>query len=364
MNIIFCGGGTAGHITPALAIAQEIKRSIKNSRILFIGREGGNENELISKAGFPYATLTLKGLKRKLTLKNLDVLHKAIVAKKEAKRIIKAFSPDVILGTGGYVCWPVIKAGYEMKIPVFIHESNIYPGLTTRLLANKCQKIFLYTEETKNYLPKKANSCVVGNPTNKEFFEIKRSDARAKMGLSSKYIFLLSYGGSLGAEKINDIMISTMQNYSSKELRICHIHATGKKNYKPEYNNMFTQNSRCKIVPFIYNMPQSLNAADIVICRAGAMTIAELAAAKSTAILIPSPNVADDHQLKNANALCEKHAAILVREDELNEAIIKSKIAHLVSNCEERKRMSKCIEIFAKRDVEKIILSELSSALK
>ena len=157
MKILFCGGGTAGHVTPGIAIASEFVRENAKNDILFIGRTVGEENELISRAGFPYTTIDIRGLQRKITLKNIDTLNKAIKAKKEAKKIITAFSPDAILGTGGYVCWPVITAGRSMGIPTFIHESNIYPGLTTRLLSKKCDRLFLYSEESTKYLSKKTN---------------------------------------------------------------------------------------------------------------------------------------------------------------------------------------------------------------
>lgn len=364
MNIIFCGGGTAGHITPAIAVAKELRRRNKDSKILFIGRHGGNENDLITKAGFPLTTLKIKGLKRKLTLQNLVTIKKALYAKKEAKQIIKAFTPDAILGTGGYVCWPVIKAGYEIKVPTFIHESNIFPGLTTRLLANKCRKLLLYSEETKQYLSKKAESVVVGNPIERDFFTTSRSYARTKLSLSKDDLFILSYGGSLGAEKINKTIITLMKNFSSKESHISHLHATGKLNFKNEYKTMFCENTSCKIVPFIDNMALYLNAADIVISRSGAMTIAELSAAKAPSILIPSPNVADNHQFKNASILQAKNAAVIITEDELNEETLAKKIKDLANNKEERRRMSNCIELFAKRDVECRIIEEISSALE
>ena len=364
MKIIFCGGGTAGHITPAIAIAQEVKRRNKKNKILFIGREGGQENDLITKAGFPLTTLSVRGLQRKLTLKNFEAIYKAVSAKKEAKRIIKAFSPDVILGTGGYVCWPVLKAGYDLKIPIYIHESNIFPGLTTRLLANKCRKVLIYNDETKKFLPKNARCVAVGNPIGKAFFSTSRAKARAELSLSEKDFFILSFGGSLGAKKINNTIISLMKKYSSKNKNIYHLHAVGKNNFKEEYTTLLTEESRCKIVPFIDNMPLYMKAADIVICRAGAMTLAELSAAGTASILIPSPNVADDHQYKNAMIFKEKNAAVIITEDKLDEDALEATIEHLANNKEERRKLSKCIELFAKRNVEGTILNEIHSAQK
>ena len=364
MKIIFCGGGTAGHITPALAIAKELKRVNNKNEILFIGRDGGVENDLIAKAGFAYTTIPASGIQRKITLKNIKALSNAFRGKNEAKKIIRAFSPDAIIGTGGYVCWPVITAGVKMNIPVFIHESNVYPGLTTRLLAKKCNTVFLYNEESVKFLPSKTNFSVVGNPISRDFFTISKKDARKELGLKPKDVFILSFGGSLGAQRINESAISVMKTYSSKKEDVLHIHATGRANYKSEYKTLFTEESGCKIIPFLDNMPIYMKAADIVICRSGAMTVAELAASGTSAILIPSPNVADNHQMKNAHALSDKNAAIIIEESNLSDISLKEKIKHLTNHPEERKRLSKCIELFAKKDVETRILSEVISSIK
>lgn len=364
MKMIFCGGGTAGHITPALAIAKELKRIDPQNEILFIGRDGGMENDLIKKAGFCYKTISVSGIKRNFTLKNIEAIYKAIKAKRTAKKIIADFSPDAILGTGGYVCYPIICAGYDMKIPTYIHESNIFPGLTTRMLSKKCNRVFLSSEEAKRYLKNKNNLSVVGNPARKEFFTISKRDARNKLNLSEKEIFILSFGGSLGAKKINEITIAFMENYSSKKESIRHLHATGKGNYKKEYDTLFKEKSGCKIVPFLENIATYMKAADVVICRAGAMTISELAASGAPAILIPSPNVADNHQMKNALALAEKNAAIVLCEDDLTEENLTEKIDLLTSDRRELLRMSKCISLFAKKDVVGKILEEISTAVK
>ena len=172
MRLLLCGGGTAGHINPAIAVAEELLEKHKDAEVLSVGRRDGKENQLIEKAGFELSTINIQGLKRKATLKNLVVIKQAIKSVREAKRIIKDFQPDVIMGTGGYVCWPVIMAGKRMGIPTAIHESNVVPGLTTRLLSRIVDVVFLNVEETKKHLYKKANIKTLGNPLKKDFYKI------------------------------------------------------------------------------------------------------------------------------------------------------------------------------------------------
>ena len=301
MRLLLCGGGTAGHIIPALAVAEELRRREPKSEILFVGREGGLENEHIKKSGFKQKTLRVYGLKRSFSLDNLTRVREAIKARGEAKKIINEFRPDVILGTGGYVCWPVISAGKRMKIPTAIHESNVYPGLTTKLLAKKCDKIMLNREETKKYLNSGISTVTVGNPIREDFEKISRKNARQKLGVSEKEILIVSFGGSIGAEVMNDVVTETMKEYTSREKDIKHIHATGRRYYEKVKGELGEANlGKCKIISYIDDMPTALMAADIVICRCGAMTLSEIAEAGVASILIPSPNVTNNHQYKNA----------------------------------------------------------------
>lgn len=318
MRIILCGGGTAGHINPAIAVAEEILESEPASEILFIGREGGRENELVTKAGIRLETIPIKGLVRSLSLENISRIKDALKAKGQAEKIIKEFKPDVILGTGGYVCWPIISAGKSLGLPVAIHESNITPGLTTKLLARGCNAVFLAQEKTKEYLSKKAKTFVVGTPLRKEFRSLSRGECRRKLGLKENDILLISFGGSIGADKINQTMIEVMKGYSIKEDRITHIHATGERYYKslPDEDKNFDKN-KCKIKAYIDNMPTLMKAADIAVCRSGAMTITELCAAGVAPILIPSPNVTGNHQYMNARLLSDHGAAEIIEEKNL-----------------------------------------------
>ena len=318
MRIILCGGGTAGHINPAIAVAEEILDGEPASEILFIGRDGGGENELVRRAGISLQTIPIRGLVRSLSTENLTRIREALRARHQAERIIKEFKPDVILGTGGYVCWPVISAGRALGIPVAIHESNITPGLTTKLLARGCDAVFLGHEGTKKYLNKKARTFVVGTPLRKEFTKLTRGECRKKLGLKENDVLLISFGGSIGADKINRAMIEVMKSYSTKDDRITHIHATGERYYKslPNEDKNYDKN-KCKITAYIDNMPTLMRAADIAVCRSGAMTITELCAAGVTPILIPSPNVTANHQYTNARLLADQDAAEIMEEKNL-----------------------------------------------
>ena len=345
MRIILCGGGTAGHINPAIAVAEEIIDTEPASEILFIGRTGGRENELVRKAGIRLQTLPIKGLKRSLSPENISRIRDALLARRRAEKIIKEFKPDVILGTGGYVCWPVISAGRQLGIPVAIHESNITPGLTTKLLARSCNAVFLSQEKTKEYLPRKAKTFVVGTPLRKEFTSLSRSECRRKLGLKEDDILLISFGGSIGADKINHAMIEVMKSYSAKDEHITHIHATGERYYKslPDEDKDFDKN-KCKIKAYIDNMPTIMKAADIAVCRSGAMTITELCAAGVVPILIPSPNVTGNHQYMNARLLSDLGAAEIIGEKELTTKALTEAINCLKIDKNGRKNRAKIMQ--------------------
>ncbi len=360
MKIILCGGGTSGHVHPALAIAEAVKRKYPGTEFLFIGRAGGFENRSVTKAKIPLITLKVEGISRSISTKNIKRIGLALKAVKEAEKIIKDFSPDLVLGTGGYVSYPVIKAAQRLKIKNIIHESNVYPGLVTRLLAKGSDCILLNYQETKEYLSKKANTHVVGNPLRADFTKTTRDTARAELGLSENDIFILSFGGSGGAKKLNDTVCSLMEKNMSYTPNVYHLHAVGNK-YFENYKNTHLEKSlgRCKIVPFIDDMPKYLSAADIVISRSGAMSTSEISLVGRAAIFIPSPNVTNNHQYKNAKLLSDKKACILIEEKDLNEELLRSKIELLINDSDLRRKMSKRIKKFsssnaAERAAEKI----------
>lgn len=360
MNIILSGGGTAGHVSPALAVAEKILQSDKKSKILFIGREGGGENDAVLKLGLELKTLKIQGIKRKLSIDNLRVLYRALKARGDAQKIIKDFSPDVILGTGGYVCWPVIKAGIKMGIPTAVHESNLSPGLTTKMLASKCDIIFLNHSDTKNFLPARAKSITVGNPLRADFKITDRINARKSLGIKDDEFLILSFGGSIGAEKLNEIVIDFMQSCSIKDKKIKHIHAVGRRYFDKYKDNPLAKGENgCRILPYIEDMPRMLSASDVVISRAGAMTISEIAAVGVASILIPSPNVSDNHQFKNASKLEEVGAALLIEEKNLSLESLKSAVTSLKNDKNARKNKAKQIKRFDTPNAAEVIINEL-----
>lgn len=358
MRLLLCGGGTAGHTNPAIAVAEELKVSHPDSEILFIGREGGGENSLISKAGFNFRTLKIQGIKRSLSPDNLRRVRDAIKSVSQAKSIINDFRPDVILGTGGYVCWPVITAGRKMGIPTAIHESNITPGLTTKLLSKKCDLVFINRDVTKKHLSEKVKTITVGNPLRRDFKIISRREARKKLNINESEILILSFGGSIGAEKMNEVILNVIREYSSKEKDVKHIHAVGRR-YYAEIKAEKDRYDGCRILPFIDDMPSVMRAADIVICRSGAMTLSEICEVGVASILIPSPNVTANHQYNNAKHLEDQGGAILIEEKSLSTSSLISAIKMLKNDKNGRKTRAKILKGLSTPNSSKTIVNEL-----
>ena len=339
MKFLLCGGGTGGHVTPALSVAQKLKELSRDNEIHFIGRLGGRENSAVIKAGIPLSELEIYGIKRSLSFSNVKRVICAISAVKKAKKLIKSFSPDVILGTGGYVCWPVLVAGRRLGIPTAIHESNVYPGLVTRLLAKKCKAVLINKDQTRRYLGRGGRTITVGNPISSEIYRTKRADARRIIGLKSDDVFILSFGGSGGADVFNTAIYGLMREFSAQTRGVTHLHATGRAYYDKWISEKEMPNG-CKVTPYIENMPRYLSAADIVITRCGAMTLSELSAAGCCSVLIPSPNVTADHQRKNARELQDSGAAIMIDEMELSDGKLISCVTRLYKTPELRRALS------------------------
>ena len=358
MKLLLCGGGTAGHITPAIAVAEEITSSYADSEVLFIGREGGSENQLITKAGFKYHTINVQGIKRSISPENFKRVLNAIKSISKAKEIIKKYKPDVILGTGGYVCWPVIIAGKKLGIPTAIHESNIIPGLTTKLLSKKCDKVFINNDETKKHLNCEEKILTVGNPLRKNFLKKDRAESRKKLGLSENDFLIISFGGSIGSEKMNEIIIDVIKNYSSNEKDIVHIHAVGSR-HKELIKEVKFPLGRCKIIPFIDDMSTAMRAADLVICRCGAMTLSEICEVGVTPILIPSPNVTANHQYLNGKHLETVGGAILTEEKNLSTKELISSIKTIKIDKIGRKSRAKTLKSLSTPNSAKTIVNQL-----
>ena len=362
MRVLMTGGGTGGHINPALAIANYIKEKEPDSEIAFVGTSRGMENKLVPKEGYELFHVDIRGLRRKLSFDNIRTLWLAATSVGKAKKLIKRFKPDVCIGTGGYVCWPVIRAAASMGIPTALHESNALPGVAVKMLAGCTDIIFTNFDETSEYLSEKLRKKVVrvGNPLRGSFDGISKDDAREKLGYEGKYRrSLLSLGGSLGAERINAEVLDLMKNYSSKNPDMHHIHATGSYGYE-DFMKKFKELGldaypNLEPVEYIYDMPLRLAAADLVINRAGAMTISELAMLGKPAILIPSPNVTDNHQYKNAKVLADAGAAVLISESDLQPGALTEAVSGLITDRESMRIMSEKFSEFAISDTTKLI---------
>lgn len=313
LRAIVTAGGTAGHINPAIAIAKQI--SSHGGEVLFIGKEGGMETDLVTKEGFPISCIKVAGFKRSLSLSNFKTVFLAAKGISETRRIIKNFAPDIVIGCGGYVSGPAVFSAAMMNIPTLIHEQNVFPGMTTKILSRVVSRICVSFEESVKFLPGKKKAVLTGNPVREGILSVNVAVARDELGIIEPT--LLVFGGSIGAKKINDTMLELVKN-KKPDFRI--IWGTGKRYYDDIMKSLGQTNlgDNITITPYIYNMDSVMAAADIVVGRAGAITISEICAMGKCSVLIPSPYVTNNHQEHNAAALQTAGAAIMLREDELS----------------------------------------------
>ena len=325
MKVLLAGGGTAGHINPAIAIAGYIKKMEPDAEILFIGNRDGMEQRLVKQAGFDIKSVVITGFKRSLSPKNIihniKTVGYSFESRSKAKKIIKEFDPDICIGTGGYVSGPVILAACNLGYKAVIHEQNAYPGVTNKMLAKSVNRVMLANEDAKSRVSDKANFVLTGNPIRPSILSTKHKEAKEKLGLDDSKPIILSFGGSLGAECINRSMAELIVR-SAKDKKYHHIHAYGQqgtwmpdllksKGVDPEeYDNL-------DVRQYIDNMDECLAACDLVVSRAGAITLSEVQAKGRPAVLIPSPFVAENHQYHNAMSMVNKKAAKLIEQADL-----------------------------------------------
>ena len=339
MKVLFAGGGTAGHINPALAVAGYLREKEPDAKILYIGAKGGMEERLVPAAGFDFKSITVAGFQRKLNWKNVKRNAAAAVhvftASREARRIIREFQPDICVGTGGYVAGPVIREAVKLKIPSVIHEQNAFPGVTNKMLSKHADRTMLAVADAQKYLSERARCVLTGNPVRQEVLRADRDKAREKLGLDERPL-ILSFGGSLGARTINEACADLLAQ-SARTGRFQHIHGYGQ--WGKWFPDLLKQKGidlkkhpEFDIREYINNMPDCLAAADLVICRAGAITLSELQAQGKASILIPSPNVAENHQYHNAMALVSRGAAAIIEEKDLTGEALCRKVDELFAN--------------------------------
>ncbi len=368
MRVLMTGGGTAGHVNPALAIANTIKENDPDSVIAFVGTDRGIENKLVPKAGYELFHVNVMGLSRKLTLRNLKAAYLALTSPGKAKKIIKKFKPDIVIGTGGYVSWPVVKAAASMGIPTVLHESNAVPGMAVRMLSGAVDRIYLNFEAAGAGISQKDKLLLCGCPLLTPPKNISKAEARAQLGIEEDDVYVLSYGGSMGAEKVNEAILQVMKKVTGGKPGVRHTHATGaieKEICFGQFAEMgLSQFENLELLEYIYDMPIRLAAADIVVCRAGAMTISELSMAGKCAVFIPSPNVTDDQQFKNASVLSKDDAAYVLRENgEMPEKLC-DVVAELVESADKRAELENKIKAFAKADANKVIYNDILKLIK
>lgn len=348
MNILFACGGTGGHINPAIAIAGYIKKLNPNAIISFIGNKTGMEADLIHKAGYDFYPIRVSGFQRKPTLKNIarniGAVGLAVTSGFEAAKIIKKIDPDVVVGTGGYVSGPVLRKAHKLGYKTAAHEQNAYPGITTKMLSKYVDLVMLAMPEARRFLPER-EYVDTGNPVRLSVMSARREKVRRQLNLDERP-FILSFGGSLGAKRINEAIADVIA-WHWKDAKYYHYHATGRygigwmPDLLKEKGVDLSRAPHISIMEYINNMDALLAAADLVICRAGAITISEIEVQGKAAILIPSPNVAENHQYHNAMTLAKRDAAVIIEEKDLNSEKLISEIKKLCDNPAKLMQMGK-----------------------
>lgn len=371
MRILMTGGGTAGHINPALTIADLLKKQYPDAEFLFVGATGRMEAQLVPAAGYPIRTVTVRGFQRRLSLKNIgrNILAAAnvLTSSLESKRIIKEFKPDLAVGTGGYVCGPVLREAIRAGVPTAVHESNAYPGVTVKMLGKEGALILLCSEEARRHLPEGVKAVVTGNPLRSDFLTLDKETARKELGLDSRPL-VLSFGGSLGAARINEAMAQVLCR-SLEKGALQHIHGAGKAGYAAmkaqlEALDVPLKGEGITVREYIDDMPRCMAAADLVICRCGAMTLSELPAAGKPSILIPSPYVAENHQFHNAMVLVGRGAALCIEEKELTADSLWEAICQVTADPEKLAEMGRRVRDAAILDADDRIMTALKDLLE
>lgn len=371
MKILLAGGGTAGHINPALAIAGYIKEKDPDTEILFIGNRDGMEQTLVKKAGFEIKSIVISGFKRnfkpKSIVHNVKTVSRVFTSSAKAKKIIKEFAPDICIGTGGYVSGPVIRSAVKLGIPAIIHEQNAFPGVTTKMLSKKVNKVMLAVEDAKKHLDEGVDFVVTGNPIREEILKVDKDEARKALGLDERPV-ILSFGGSLGARCINEAVADLVVR-SAKDQKFQHIHAYGQQGtWFPELVKekgvIIEEYKNLDIRQYIDDMPLCLAACDLVISRAGAITLSEVQAKGKPAVLIPSPYVAENHQFHNAMALVNKNAASVIEEKDLNSEKLIEAVDNMVSDKDLLKEYSSNAQAMAITDASDRIYNIVKEIVK
>ena len=368
MKILFTGGGTAGHINPALAIAGDIRRAHPDADIRFMGCERGMENKLVPEAGYELYKVEVYGFERKHLLRNVKVFSCLQKAIREAKKILKDFAPDLVVGTGGYACFAAVYAAHQLHIPILLHEQNAFPGVAIKKLAPYADKIMLTVPQSVQYLKKYENKCVVtGLPIRREIVTAQKAAAREKLGFDDRPL-ILSVAGSLGSKMFNEVVADVLVK-ESEQGRWQHVHVTGSRGmvWMPDLMKQkgldFSAHPELQMPEYIA-MPDYLAACDLIVSRCGANSLAEIEAQGKPSILVPSPRVAENHQYHNGMTLVNAGAAVMIEEKDLTADALYQTLDTLLSDREKLDEMGRASLSLAIFDANERILNEVRPHLK
>ena len=361
MRVILSGGGTGGHIYPAIAIADAIKKRHPDAEILFVGTKRGMEGELVPKRGYPIRFVTVSGFNRRNLLKSFKTLRDLSKGIKEAKTILKEFKPDLVIGTGGYVCGPVLRVAGKKGLPAYIHEQNAFPGMTNKLLEKHVRNIFLSFPEGAKYFKSQDKLTTVGNPIRKEFLDGDKG-YREELGIAKDDFVVLSFGGSRGATRLNEVMTAAAEKLGGED-KFRMIFITGSVHYekirKELQDKGILDKGRITLLPYADDIYKYFFASDLVISRSGALTVSEITACGKASILIPSPNVTGNHQFFNAKVVADPGGAVLIEEKDLTEEKLASEILRLKNDRALLEKMGKISKEAARLDAAEKICDHL-----
>ena len=366
MKVVIAAAGTAGHINPGLAIAKKIQEEEKDSKIVFIGTTRGLENDLIPRAGYELKTIDAYGLSKKISIENIKKMIKTLKGFGEAKKILKEIHPDIVIGTGGYICGATISAAHHLKIPTLLHESNAFPGKAVKMLAKKTDMVLVSFEDAIERIKHAKKIVYTGTPVKikkRNYTEEQTAEIVKKVGLNHQMPIALVFGGSQGARKINQAIMDIIKSGLNEKYQM--IWATGPKQYdivKEELENHHKNINyikNMKILPYIYNMEEIMNVVDVIVARSGAMTITEIAKLGKPSILVPLPNVSHNHQLYNAKVLKNVGAADIILDNELTGEKLNTNIEKIILDKEKCKSMGEKALTVATDDVENKIYTQI-----
>lgn len=370
MKVVIAAAGTGGHINPGIAIANKIMEKEPNSKIIFIGTDRGLENDLVPRAGYELKKIDAYGINRKINFDNIKRLYKTIKSVGQAKKILKEFNPDVVIGTGGYICVAVGQAANKLHIPIILHESNAFPGVAVKILSKKAKKVLVGFEDAKSRLPNAKEVVVTGTPSkisNVKLSEEQKKEKKLEMGLDLNLPTILVFGGSQGARSINEALLGIIENKLNAKYQI--VWAAGKGNFENIEKELSSKKidikniENTKILPYIYNMQEIMEMSDLVVCRSGAMTITEISTLGKPAIFIPFPFATENHQEYNAKVLQKVDSAKIILDKDLNASKLNDTINEMIKDKQVLKQMGENAYKVAKVDVEDKIYEEIKNIL-